>query len=99
MSTQEAFQMMFRQNVNVIESSVLQANYASSTMITFTDYNEYLKEYYSAPNAYEKSKAINRIREMILNTNVAVLGSFQEEMMLIMNDGRGIDSIKIFDWI
>ena len=97
MSTQEAFQMMFRQNVNVIESSVLQANYASSTMITFTDYNEYLKEYYSAPNAYEKSKAINRIREMILNTNVAVLGSFQEEMMLIMNDGRGIDSIKIFD--
>ena len=97
MSTQEAFQMMFRQNVNIIESSVLQANYASSTMITFTDYNEYLKEYYSAPNAYEKSKAINRIREMILNTNVAVLGSFQEEMMLIMNDGRGIDSIKIFD--
>ena len=29
-STREAFQMMFSQNVNVIESSVLQANYASS---------------------------------------------------------------------
>ena len=96
-STREAFQMMFSQNVNVIESSVLQANYASSTMITFTDYNEYLKEYYSAPNAYEKSKAIERIREMILNTNVAVLGSYQGEMMLVMNDGRAIDSIKIFD--
>ena len=97
MGTWDAFQMMFRQNVNVIESSVLQASYASSTMITFTDYNEYLKQYYDAPNAYEKNRAIERIREMVLDINVAMLGSFQGEMMLLMNDGRGIDSIKIFD--
>lgn len=95
--TREAFQMMFNQNVNVIGSAVLQANYASSTMITFTDYNEYLRDYYEAPNAYEKSKAIERLRDMVLNINVSMLGSFQGEMMLIMNDGRGIDSVKIFD--
>lgn len=90
--TLEAFQMMFDQNVRGIDSMILQANYASSVMITYTDYNVFLKDYYEVDNEYDKNLVIKNLRNMLVNCNVAMLGGFRGEMVLVMNDGRVINS-------
>lgn len=94
---QEAFRMMFSQNIQEIDNAILQSNYASSTMITYTENICFLKNYYKAQSAYEKNKAAEQIEAMILNTNASTLGSIEGEMMILMNDGRRISSSGISD--
>ncbi len=91
----EAYQLMFDQNVREINSAILQANYVSSTMITYTENNQLLKDYYEAGTSYQKDVAAKKIREMLLNCNVSNLGSFGGEMIILTNDGRLISSDKI----
>lgn len=93
-SIREAYQMMFTQNVKGIENAVLQSNYASSTMITYTENNKLLKHYNTAENSYQKNVFAKQIESMIQNINATVLGSFQGEMMILMNDGRMINSVR-----
>ncbi|MCI6885803.1 MAG: histidine kinase [Lachnospiraceae bacterium] len=94
---QEAFRMLFSQNVTGIDSAILQSNYASSTMITYTENNKFLKRYYEAQNRYEKNRATEQIEKMILNCQVSTMGSFEGEMMILTNDGRLISSIRAWD--
>lgn len=94
---QEAYQMMFIQNVKGIENAILQSNYASSTMITYTENNLLLKSYNTADNSYQKNVYARQIENMIQNINATVLGSFQGEMMMLMNDGRMINSVRAAD--
>lgn len=68
---EEAMQMMFAQNVQEIDSAILLSNYASSTMITYTENSRFLKNYYNAKNEYAKNRAVGQIEGMILNTNVS----------------------------
>ena len=75
--TKEAFHMMFSQNIQEIDNAILQSNYASSTMITYTENICFLKNYYKAQSAYEKNKAAEQIEAMILNTNASTLGSIE----------------------
>lgn len=93
-SIREAYQMMFTQNVKGIENAVLQSNYASSTMITYTENNKLLKHYNTAENSYQKNVFAKQIENMIQNINATVLGSFQGEMMILMNDGRMVNSVR-----
>jgi len=93
----EAYQMMFDQSVREIDSAILESNYVSSTMITYTENNRLLKNYYLAKTDYEKSVALKKIRNMILNCNVSNLGSFGGELMILMKDGRLISSEKDID--
>lgn len=95
--TAEAFRMMFDQNVREIDQSILQANYASSTMVTYTENSKLLKRYYEADNAYEKNKATELIEKLIQSCEIAILGSCQGEMALVMNDGRFISSSGMRD--
>ena len=90
----ESYQIMFDQNIREIDSAVLQSNYVGSAMITYTENNGLLKDYYQADNAYERSVAVQKIRNMILNRNVTNLASFGGEMMILMNDGLLISSEK-----
>ncbi|RHV63846.1 hypothetical protein DXB18_13240 [Clostridium sp. OM02-18AC] len=90
----ESYQMMFDQNIREIDTAILQSNYVSSAMITYTENNGLLREYYQAGNAYERSVAAKKIRDMILNRNVINLASFGGEMILLMNDGLLISSEK-----
>ena len=90
----ESYQIMFDQNIREIDSAVLQSNYVGSAMITYTENNGLLKDYYQADNAYERSVAVKKIRNMILNRNVTNLASFGGEMMILMNDGLLISSEK-----
>ncbi len=93
----EAFQMMFSQSVREINSAILQSNYVSSTLITYTENNKLLTDYYNAGNDYEKNVAAKQIGKMIMNSTVSVLGNFQGEMIILMNDGRMISSGKVAD--
>ena len=95
--TIEAYQMMFNQNILAIDSAILQSNYASSTMITYTGNIRLLQNYYQAQNEYEKFSVISHIENMISNCQAIALNSFQGEMILLMNDGRIIDAIKTAD--
>ena len=95
--TSEAFQMMFDQNLQKIDNSILQSNYASSTMVSYTENNRLLRSYYEAKNPYERNNATAQIEKMILNSEITILGSFQGEMALLMNDGRLIDSSNAVD--
>lgn len=92
---EEAVQMMFAQNVQEIDSAILLSNYASSTMITYTENSRFLKNYYNAKNEYAKNRAVGQIEGMILNTNVSTLGSIEAELMIFMNDGKKISSTRI----
>lgn len=91
----EAYQLMFAQSVREINSAILQANYVSSTMITYTENSQLLKDYYEAPTDYQKNIAAKRLREMILNCNVSSIGSFGGELVILTNDGYLISSDKI----
>lgn len=93
----EAFQMMFNQNVREIDSAILQSNYASSSVVTYTEYHKLLENYYEASTPYEKHVASKQIEKMILNTDVAIMGSFKGEMMILMNDGRMMRSDRAVD--
>lgn len=93
----EAYQLMFDQNVREINSAVVQSTYASSTMITYTENNQLLKDYYDAATPYQKDLASKRLREMLLNCNVTNLGSFGGEMILLTSDGHLISSDKIVE--
>lgn len=95
--TVEAYQMMFNQNLQAIDSAILQSNYASSTMITYTENIRLLQKYYQAQNEYDKFSVISHIEKMISNCQAIALNSFHGEMILLMNDGRMIDSIKTSD--
>lgn len=95
--TREAYQMMFSQNVRGIDNAILQSNYASSTMITYTENIRLLRQYYQADSEYEKFSVISQMEKMIANCNVTALDSFRGEMMLLMNDGRVIDSNRTAD--
>lgn len=92
---EEAVQMMFAQNVQQIDSAILLSNYASSTMITYTENSRFLKNYYNAKNEYDRNRAVGQIEGMILNTNVSTLGSIEAELMILMNDGKKISSTRI----
>lgn len=92
---EEAMKMMFAQNVQEIDSAILLSNYASSTMITYTENSRFLKNYYNAKNEYMKNRAVGQIEGMILNTNVSTLGSIEAELMILMNDGKKISSTRI----
>lgn len=96
-NTVEAYRMMFEQNVDEIDNAILQSNYASSTLITYTENNVFLKNYYAADNDYERNHAEQQIKEMLLNCEVTILGSFQGQMMILMRDGRLISSSKASD--
>lgn len=96
-NTVEAYQMMFDQNIREIDSAILQSNYVSSAMITYTENNGLLKNYYQSENEYERNLAIKKIRNMILNCNVTNLASFDGELMILMNDGLLISSEKAVD--
>lgn len=96
-NTVEAYQMMFDQNIREIDGAILQANYVSSAMITYTENNSLLKDYYQADNEYKKSVAEKKIRNMISNRDVTNLASFGGEMMILMNDGVLISSEKAVD--
>ena len=56
----EAYQLMFAQSVREINSAILQANYVSSTMITYTENSQLLKDYYDAPTDYQKNIAAKK---------------------------------------
>ncbi len=92
---EEAMKMMFAQNVQEIDSAILLSNYASSTMITYTENSRFLKNYYNAKNEYMKNRTVGQIEGMILNTNVSTLGSIEAELMILMNDGKKISSTRI----
>lgn len=103
----EAFQMMFDQNVREIDEAILQSNYASSITVTYTENNRLLKNYYAARNAYEKNKATEGLEKLIQNSEITLLGGCQGEMLLVMNDGRLINSsgmkdldrdLEVFAW-
>ena len=96
-NTVEAYQMMFDQNIREIDGAILQANYVSSAMITYTENNSLLKDYYQADKEYKKSVAEKKIRNMISNRDVTNLASFGGEMMILMNDGVLISSEKAVD--
>lgn len=91
-SLQDSFRGLFNQNVNVIDSSILLSNYASSTMLTYTDNSNYLKKYYETQNPYEKNKYTEQIKKILLNCQVSMLGNFEGEIMFITNDGRLIST-------
>lgn len=93
-STMEAYQMMFDQNVRAIDSAILQSNYASSAMITYTENNQLLKDYYQATNEYDRSVAMKKIQDMIANSDITNLGSFGGKLMILMKDGYLISSEK-----
>lgn len=95
--TAEAYQMMFNQNVKGIDSAILQSNYASSTMITYTDNIDLLRHYYETESEYEKFSVIAQMERMLSNCEVTALDSFRGEMMLLMNDGRSIAANKTED--
>lgn len=95
--TTEAFQMMFDQNVREIDEAILQSNYASSITVTYTENNRLLKNYYAAGNAYEKNKATEGLEKLIQNCEITLLGGWQGEMLLVMNDGRLISSSGMKD--
>lgn len=86
--TVEAYQMMFNQNIQAIDSAILQSNYASSTMITYTGNIRLLQKYYQAQNEYEKFTVISQIENMLSNCQAIALNSFRGEMVLLMNDGK-----------
>ena len=90
--TAEAFQMMFDQNVREIDESILQSNYASGITVTYTENNRLMKNYYEAGNAYDKNKATEQIEKLIQSCEITILGGCQGEMLLVMNDGRLINS-------
>ena len=71
--TSEAFQMMFDQNLQKIDNSILQSNYASSTMVSYTENNRLLRSYYEAENPYERNNATVQIEKMILNSEITIL--------------------------
>lgn len=93
-STMEAYQMMFDQNVRAIDSAILQSNYASSAMITYTENNQLLKDYDQATNEYDRSVAKKKIRDMIGNSEITNLAGFDGKLMILMNDGYLISSEK-----
>ena len=93
-STMEAYQMMFDQNVRAIDSAILQSNYASSAMITYTENNQLLKDYDQATNEYDRSVAKKKIRDMIGNSDITNLAGFGGKLMILMNDGYLISSEK-----
>lgn len=93
-STMEAYQMMFDQNVRAIDSAILQSNYASSAMITYTENNQLLKDYYQATNEYDRSVAMKKIQDMIGNSDITNLGGFGGKLMILMKDGYLISSEK-----
>lgn len=93
-STMEAYQMMFDQNVRAIDSAILQSNYASSAMITYTENNQLLKDYDQATNEYDRSVAKKKIRDMIGNSEITNLAGFSGKLMILMNDGYLISSEK-----
>lgn len=93
-STMEAYQMMFDQNVRAIDSAILQSNYASSAMITYTENNQLLKDYDQATNEYDRSVAKKKIRDMIRNSEITNLAGFGGKLMILMNDGYLISSEK-----
>lgn len=93
-STMEAYQMMFDQNVRAIDSAILQSNYASSAMITYTENNQLLKGYDQATNEYDRSVAKKKIRDMIGNSDITNLAGFGGKLMILMNDGYLISSEK-----
>lgn len=93
-STMEAYQMMFDQNVRAIDSAILQSNYASSAMITYTENNQLLKDYYQATNEYDRSVAMKKIQDMIANSDITNLGSFGGRLMILMKDGYLISAEK-----
>lgn len=90
----ESYQMMFDQHIREIDSAILQCNYVSSAMITYTENNGLLKHYYQAENEYERNVAVTKIRAMLLNCNVTNLASFGGQMMILMDDGLLISSEK-----
>lgn len=93
-STIEAYRLMFDQNVREIDGAILQANYVSSTMITYTENEKLLKSYYQATGDYEKSVIAEKMRSMISNCNVSNLGAYNGKLMILLNDGRLISSEK-----
>ncbi len=93
-STIEAYRLMFDQNVREIDSAILQANYVSSTMITYTENEKLLKSYYQTTSAYEKSVIAEKMIGMISNCNVSNLGAYNGKLMILLNDGRLISSEK-----
>lgn len=90
----ESYQMMFDQNIREIDSAILQCNYVSSAMITYTENNDLLKHYYQAENEYERNVAVTKICKMLSNCNVTNLASFGGQMMILMDDGLLISSEK-----
>ncbi len=92
---EEAYQLMFDQSVREISSAILQANYASSTMISYTENNLLLKDYYNAATDYQKNIAVQRLRKMLVNCDVSSIGSFDGELRILTNDGCLISSDKI----
>lgn len=86
--------MMFDQNVRAIDSAILQSNYASSAMITYTENNQLLKDYYQATNEYDRSVAKKKIQDMIGNSDITNLAGFGGKLMILMNDGYLISSEK-----
>lgn len=84
--------MMFDENAGKIENAILQSNYASSIIITYRENYNLLISYYRASNAYEKNRAAMQLEKMIQSCETTILGSFQGEMLLVMNDGKVICS-------
>ncbi len=95
--TEEALQMMFAQNAGRIENAILQSNYASSVIITYRENYNLLVNYYRAPNAYEKNRAVMQLEKMIQSCETTILGSFQGEMLLVINDGKVVCSSGVDD--
>lgn len=93
-NTIEAYRMMFDQNVREIDSAILQANYVSSTMISYTENEKLLKGYYQTNNAYEKNVIVGKMIRMVSNCNVSNLGAYDGRLMILLNDGRLISSEK-----
>ena len=92
----EAFQLMFNQNVQEIDNTILLANYASSSMIAYTENYKDLKNYYAAESAYEKYAAGEQLASMLIDINATILRSFKGDMMLLMNDGRMVNDYREF---
>ena len=78
----EAYQLMFDQNVREINSAVLQSTYASSTMITYTENNQLLKDYYDAATPYQKDIAFFQLH--ILAQSVGI-----EHALVVVVHGHG----------
>ena len=78
----EAYQLMFDQNVREINSAVLQSTYASSTMITYTENNQLLKDYYDAATPYQKDIAF--VQRHVLAQSVGI-----EDALVVVVHGHG----------